>query len=272
VIEMAQETRRTLDAERLEGRVFVVPVVWKLHFTGDVSRALENEIAHVERRLGPGLARSRRAKDAPLERRFADLQKAVLARSLAREDAAAAPAADDIADGAFFALQAEHADRLLDDLEARHGRTEGDFRRRSHALRRAILESRAAAPDALRRDRRRLLEIERLHQFTVRDYGGATLTQEQIAESVKALRLAVLRGGVREALHAILPVAVAPRVVRVRVPEPIAIDFPDAPIAETLAMLHARMQGGLDALNAEIAPAVDPWRRPNPFAAAPAAD
>src|SRR5688500_8116601 len=75
---MAGEASRA-DASR---PVFIIPVVWKLHFTGDVSRSLEQKIAHVERRLELG-----RAGRGPLELRFAALHKAVLARSVTRHGA-----------------------------------------------------------------------------------------------------------------------------------------------------------------------------------------
>src|SRR5262245_7649824 len=47
-VEMAWEACRADSAMP----VFVVPVVWKLHFTGDVGGALGREIAHVEQLLG----------------------------------------------------------------------------------------------------------------------------------------------------------------------------------------------------------------------------
>ena len=59
--------------------VFIVPVVWKLHFTGDVSRSLEQEIAHVERGLELG-----RAGRGPLELRFAPAPPRGARRSEAR--------------------------------------------------------------------------------------------------------------------------------------------------------------------------------------------
>jgi hypothetical protein len=252
------------EASRGDAPVFIVPVVWKLHFTGNVSRSLEQEIAHVERGLELG-----RAGRGPLELRFAALHEAVLARSVARHGAGEPGA------GSFFERQSAHAERLLERLEARHGRGDGERPRRLHALRRAIHASAPGDREAARRDRRTLSEIERLDHFTREHYGGPTLTQEQIAESVKQIRLAVLRRGMAEALHGVVPVAVASRTVRVRVPEPIdvraagaaagAADEASVP-AVLMAELHQRLQGALDRLNQEIAPGVDPFRRPNPFA------
>jgi hypothetical protein len=248
--------------------VYVVPVVWKLHFRSDVSAALHREIDYVERRLGVP-----NRDGAPLERRFAELQKSVLLKSLARRGAPDAPHAAGISDHEFFALQAAHAARLLGELESRHGRSAGDEARRFHGLRRAIHAQAATDADAARRDRRTLAEIERLYRFTRTDYGGPTLTQEQIAETLKQTRLALPTRGLRDGLHSVVPVAVAPRVARVRVPEPIAVHTAFARGGEEtaeqdalLALLAGRLQGALDGLREEIAPHVDPFRRPNPFA------
>ena len=257
VASMAWEASRDEGAASMP--VFVVPLAWKLHFTRDVGDALRREIAHVGRALG--LAGTSEAS-AALERRFAALHEGALARSLERHGPGGASGAPG---GSFFERQAAHAERLLSLLEARHGRGEGDRPRRLHALRRAIHASAARDPAAARSDRRTLAEIERLSHFTRERYGGPTLTQEQIAESVKQTRLALLHKGVAEGLHGVVPVAVAPRTVRVRVPEPIDVRAAGDEAA-ILVTLRSRLQGALDALNAEIAPIVDSFRRPNPFA------
>ena len=69
-----------------------------------------------------------------------------------------------------------------------------------------------------------------------------------------------------------LPIAVAPRVVHVRIPEPIDVRAAEAGAtdegparAELLRRLHAGMQATLDELNREIAPAIERWLRPNPL-------
>jgi hypothetical protein len=247
--------------------VVIVPLVWKLHFRGDVAAALEREIVHLERGLGLDARPGRGG--APLEQRFADLHEAVLAGSRERHGGGAVRGNA----GSFFDRQAAHATHLIGALEARHGRVEGDLPRRLHGLRRAILASAAEDRKGARRDRRVLAEVERLHHFTRPDYGGPTLTQEQIAESLKQLRLVLLTRGPREALHGVVPVAVAPRIARIRAPQPLDVRAayaaggdPATAQASLLATLHTRLQDALDALNAAIAPQLAPFARPNPFA------
>jgi hypothetical protein len=97
-----------------------------------------------------------------------------------------------------------------------------------------------------------------------------------VAESLKQLWLALLTRGLREQLHSFLPVVVAPRTLRIRVTESLAVHEVRAcggegaaTQAALLEELHARMQGALEALGREIEPEVRPYARPNLFATAP---
>ncbi|HKA25611.1 MAG TPA: hypothetical protein VKF80_11580 [Candidatus Eisenbacteria bacterium] len=253
VIDMALEAAR-----QGGGRATVAPLVWKLRFRGDVSRELHQAITHIERMLGvPSAAK------LPLEQRFAALQALLLERSMARYGKART-----ISVGTFFADQEQHVQSLFHDLESRHGTSEGDRRRRAHALRRALLAAAGADPERARQDRRALAEIERLGHFTEEYYGGPTLTQEQIAESLTQIRLALAGRGLREGLFGVLPVAVARRVASIRVPDPLTVTSDDTSAEKRQELLHElrdRLQGALDRLGAELEPAVGRYRRPNPF-------
>jgi hypothetical protein len=201
VIDMAWEASRASGTEAL-----VAPIVWRLHFRGDVSKPLHRAITHAE--------------------------------------------------------------RLLVELESRHGATEGDRPRRVHALRRAILAERASDPERARDERRALAEVERLGHFTSEHYGAATLSQEQIAESVSQIRLALARKGFREALFGVLPVAVAPRMASIRAREPMVVNAKGTQErGHLLYDLRSRLQKSLDQLGAELEPEVGRYRRPNPFVA-----
>ena len=263
IVDMAWDTCRRAAESGGARPVFIVPLVWKLHFERDVSAPLAAEMAHLERALalprGDGLG---------LEQRFAALMLHVLrARRAEFLGADAAAREPEITARTFFAAQAALAKRLLHDLEARYGRADGDLRRRAFALRRAIREGAASDPT-----RATLSEAERLRHFDPAIYDRPMLAQEHIAETLKHTRLALVRGGVREALHGLVPVAVAPRIAHIRVPEPLDVSATFArggdeaqAKAALLDVLHARLQGGVDALIAECAPLVDRFRRPNPF-------
>jgi hypothetical protein len=78
--------------------------------------------------------------------------------------------------------------------------------------------------------------------------------------------------GRANALHNVVPVPVGRRIAHVRVPGPLAVHEAfalggDAGAAKAglLETLHARLQGALDTLNAELAPLLERHRRPNPL-------
>jgi hypothetical protein len=122
------------------------------------------------------------------------------------------------------------------------------------------------------RDRLLYLELWRLVGFPRALYDTSALTQEAIAENLKRIRSVFVTRSRGDALHNIVPVPVGRRVAHLRVPEAIAVHeafTPDADAgaarARLLETLHARLQGALDALNAELAPLLGRFRRPNPL-------
>lgn len=268
IVEMAWQACRRARERGREIPVLIVPVVWKLHFVHDVSKALAGEMAYIERRLElPSGVRE------PVEERFATLMTNVLERQCG-QFGFRAPSLDPRRPGpAFFDAQQEFADFLRRSLEQRYGEVEGDIARVIHTLRRAARRHAATDPGRSRADRRIVDEIERLHTFTRDLYGGAWLLQEHIAENLKRLRTSLLTGTTRDQLHALAPVAVARRAAHIRAPEPIAVsaaymddDGVAAEVkAQLLDLLRERLQAGLDGLNAEVAPTVTRFRRPNPM-------
>jgi hypothetical protein len=162
----------------------------------------------------------------------------------------------------FFARQAAFRAWLVDDLLSRHRVAAGETTAHTlHRLARLTLD---------REDRARVAEAVRLGGFSADVYDRPTLTQEEIAESLKRLRASLVRDGLRNALRNALPKPYGPRVAHIRVPEPIRIDVSRADDAsryrdDLLALTRATMQRRLDALGREIAPERDRFRVANPF-------
>jgi hypothetical protein len=267
IADMAWEACRRLREAGTPRPVWLVPIVWKLHFTRDVSRGLVREMTHIERALELATG-----DHMPVMARFARLLRSVLLRQCARFEFTSPLVRADLPPASFFEAQRAFTLALLERLEAVYGASEGDVGRRQHALRRAIRAA-AADPEQRKRDRAMVLEIERLQSFTREHYDVPTLTQEQIAESLKRIRTSLVFRGFANSFHNLVPVAVAGREAHIRVPEPIAVHevwTSDETQAESrqaaLIETHrARMQRELDALNAGIAPVVDRFRRDNPM-------
>jgi hypothetical protein len=270
---LASEAARRARRDGRGQRVFIVPVVWKLRHVDDISGALHNEMDQIARALQ--LDVDPRGEIAV---KFHALQEALLARQMAAFGFNPAG----IADLDFFARQEAFRDWLLYDLVARHRSAlaehatcdDKNCERAISRVRRVIAATpRGAARDT---DLKRLSEVERLGGFTRDRYVSPSLTQEQIAESLRRIRSAMMRRGVRQLFAAYLPPPFGTRVAHVRVPEPIALDGmrasgDDAERANYVKWLvdqaHARMQLELDRLNGEIEPLVAPFRHANPFAA-----
>ena len=260
-------------ARRTERPVYIVPLVWKYRFVGDVSDGLHREMDAIERGLDltsmDGL---------PVAERFRVLQYSVLAMRMARFGYRAPLGTD------FFERQESFQQFLLAQLapyytiepgepvERRLVRVMRDIRR----ARRALRHDGSADADVERRrldaDLERAEEAKRVGELSRAQYGGETLTQEQIFECLKRTRDRLLRTGLRNQLAVLLPRPAGPRVVHVGVPEPIRVarvDTRDSHDYECglLEQTRTRMQQTLDAINRRIAPEVDRYRHANALAA-----
>lgn len=269
IVEMAWDTAEQLRAAGESRPVFVVPLVWRLHFVSDASAGLHREMALIERALGlpAGGAHDN------LGVRFGALMRAALLRQCAALELAPP---DGKVESAYFAAQASVTAQIRARLSERYGDVDADVARAQHRLRAAIRRAASATGDqaAAARDRSLVTELQRLHSFDPALYDRPTLTQEQIAENLKRVRSALITRGFANALHNLVPVAVARRIAHVRVPEPLDVSAvlarthdgdAEAARAALLTELRARMQAGLDALAAEIAPSLDSRRVANPL-------
>ena len=276
IVDLAWETcARAREAGR-DVPVLVVPIVWRLHFTDDVSSGLARELAHIERSLELGSG-----ERLPVGERFAALQGNLLRRQCETLGLLAPPATGGLCGAGYFAAQDAVAGAITRELEARGERVEHDLARIMHRARRSARAG-IGRPER-ERDRRLYLELWRLVGFPGALYDTPTLTQEAIAENLKRIRSVFVTRSRGDALHNVVPVPVGRRVAHLRVPEAIAVheDFTPggdagAARARLLETLRARLQDALDALNAELAPLLGRFRRPNPLwtgrVAAPPAD
>jgi hypothetical protein len=128
----------------------------------------------------------------------------------------------------------------------------------------------ASTVRVLHRDMEMAEEAMRLGEFTRECYGAATLTQEQLSESLKRMRDRLLRRGWGHTVARMLPRPLGARVVHVGVPEPIRVarvkpaeraSYEDA----LLELTRASMQDRLDEINRDIEPDLVAFRHPNPF-------
>ena len=234
IAEMACEAARRAGADGKP--VYIVPIVWRIVHAGDISEALHAEMAHIERYLG--LPESMAIN---VSERFRALQESILLRQM--HVFGFQPGW--VAGLDFFARQDAFRDWLIEDLETRYPIERCD------SVEKLLARFRRAIPSALKSDRAKVDEALRLGGFSREVYARKPLTQEQIAESLKRHRATLVRRGWKNVLHNYLPTPLGPRIVRVRVPEPILVDpvraeREGAEYARVLlATTHERMQGML---------------------------
>lgn len=275
IADLAIETARRIASANGKRPVFIVPVVWKLRYSRDVSRALHNDMSRIERGLGITLSDG----TTNVAARFRALQERILALQCERFGYRGIASREND----FFDRQHLFRLWLLADLETRYSTESADtIDRRIHRLGRAIYAERSSLRDVaetpetiarlaqLKDDQARVDEALRLGGFSRESYATPMLSQEQIAESLKRLRSALVRRGTVNTLHNYLPRPYGPRVAHVRVPEPIRIDErraieDDAYAAEVLELARRAMQTALDAINAEQASEIARFSHPNPF-------
>jgi len=269
--ELALDAARRAAAEATGKRVFIVPIVWKLRYTKDIAPALHADMARIERELKLASGEDRSVVD-----RFHALQENLLARQMRQFgfEASSVRSLD------FFARQEVFRGWLVSDLQSRHAVEPGDSVERTiHRIRRAIDQEQRASKNGrdaqLSADARKVREADRLGGFSRASYATPMLSQEQIAESLKRIRAALMRRGLRNMLLNYLPPAYGPRVAHVRVPEPIVVNGMRAAgdaeerkcyVEHIMEQTRVRMQLKLDAINREIMEAVGAFSHVNPFA------
>ena len=259
IADMACQTARRVHSGGEARRVRIQPVVWKLRFVRDVTASLHHEIADLE-----AAHRLPRGTGLDLGERFGALQAHLLR---ARERAfGRTPGADaDYRGDAFFARQEAQFVALRTELCRRYVRPDGSRYLQVARLRRQVRAQGQLDTSQRERDLAMVSEMSRCLGTRQDSYGGAVLTQEQIAESLLRLRQQTLTRTPWQRLRAKLPRPVAPRVATVHAPHPIEVHAGADPAQLTLD-LRRRMQDGLDHLGDTLRPLQAPHACPNPFA------
>jgi hypothetical protein len=245
--------------------VFIVPIVWKYRYVGDVSRRMHREM----RILEDGL-RLPRHEELSVPLRFHALMLNILTRQMRLFNHEERHTGAD-----FFDRQRAFQHSLIETLEQRHAvehcaDTDKRLSRLMRAIRATLASATGEARTSAKHDLAMAEEAKRLGEFSREIYGTPTLTQEQLFESLKRTRDRLLRRGWKNVMANLLPRPFGPRVVHIGVPEPIRVvqvGGPETAAYEValLELAHARMQAKLDQINARIASDVQRFAHANPF-------
>ena len=247
----------------------------KYFFVEDVGPALHAEITRIERKLGFSSDR-----EAELSDRFFGLQQRILSQQLS--DFAAQSAPGEITPQNFFAVQKLFQAELLERLRAIYGAREGEMSSQLRAYEKEIKLLRPAdrsTPDEASQKRYKeetklVAEIRRLDTFQAEVYGTPSLTQEQIAETLKRTKRDLVNFTTMDGIRNMLPVAAGWRRVILRCGDPINVrervehhrGEAKELVDELVVEFRGRMQAKLDELVAQSKQVTDQFVRANPFA------
>ena len=253
-IDMAIALAQQLAAEYNPRPVFVVPMVWRLRFTDNVHGALLREMRHIEEQC----ALSVPSTTDPAER-LAGLLGALLAQR-AEALGLSRPSLNTRQPGrGYFAAQSVIVAEIRARLSQSYGTLSEDPMHALRTVQRGLRRREGQAPERTSHDRALMTELHRLSRIDATIYGRDTLSQEQVAEILKATRAAVVTRGLGNRLHNFIPRAVGRRVAHVRVAEPMDIRsaLADGATSQSLlAELRGRLQRAQDDLGAELEPAL----------------
>lgn len=316
IVHMAMEAARRATAQGLERPVYIAPIVWKYRFDGDVRKELLKDIADLEKRLDLP-----RGSKLPLPMRFYQLHQNLLTQ---RYKVLGLEESPHLADKPYFYRAEAFLNALYRSVSARYTiNLEGTADQKIHRFEKAIkatLEARKAQlqasaeaatssdpqvlQDILRRDPliataksdlKKVTEMRRLNDFQRAVYGrNPSLSQEEVAESLKAIRGWVVQGttglynslipgqlgrkvqNIWDQFNDILPKPVGTRTAHIRVGKPIDVTAALQHVEEgiwnekqvsgaLLKQVASLMQKRLDELNQEIEPQIKPYRIDNLF-------
>jgi hypothetical protein len=269
IVDMAVRAAAIAAERGVDRAVYIAPVVWKLRFTRDVTRALEHEMTGVEQAL--------RIPRAPgdVATRIRHAYRGLLAREAASLGVASNPLLG------YFEAQAQLlaaiAGRLrssmqdtMEDMPERAADGREDVR---NVLRAAERWLRSGQSDDAAGVKRLVKAGRRCLRLTPEMYRSAQWTQEHVAENIKRLRSDWCFGGWRDNLHRFVPVPAGARVAHIRVAQPLDVReliggaAPEDALLRSVLVTKLRdtMQSALDGLVGELAPLQQGPVFSNPF-------
>ncbi len=249
--------------------VYIIPVVWKLHFTEDVSKGLHQEMKRIEKKLdlpkNPQLS---------LADRFIALQKNIIQRQIKKYGLPDNLKDVELTNANFFEYKEKFQQYLIGLLEKQYGQQSGSVNRKLRHLQRAINASQEANPKKAKADLALMKEIAHLKGFSAAVYNRPTFTQEHIAENLKRIQRDLCLSTPADLFRRFLPIPVGPRIADIRVCDPIDVtrllkknpSKSEQYLTQKLLLeVHTRMQSKLNEINGKIASELKPYLVTNKF-------
>jgi hypothetical protein len=208
IVDMSIEAAKQCRAEGSRRPVFILPLVWKMLYDGDIEGALIRELKKLEYAF-----KLPDNSSLPTAERYLRLQQNLLVSQMSRFgfDAAGRGVPDPDLAREFFHV-------LLDELGAKYGveRNEADLHRTLHRLYRASRDAKN------RVDRAKVEELQRLASYSPETFEKDFFFQEEIAEGIQFIKQIFFTKGY-DAVRASLPKPFGWRTVVIRAAQPIDV-------------------------------------------------
>lgn len=238
--------------QNTERPLLIAPIVWKLVFIHNETRALERETTLIEKRLHLPSSKGQLLSD-----RIRLLYEGVLQQRSRLFGCSVATT------GSYFAQQANYLNQLVAPLWPQFCPNMPIDSSSEHAETTAkslLLAIRTQTKQGLKLDKdthKRHLEISRILRTAAMVYATPTWQLEHIAENLKRLRCDLLTKHWRDQLHQFIPRPVGGRVAHIRVPEAYDVraalaENPSLSAEDIMAEIRHRLQHSLDALNQSL--------------------
>ncbi len=208
IVDMSIEAAKKCQAEGSSRKVFILPLVWKMFYDGNVERALNRELKKLETafKLPDNSSLSTAA-------RYLKLQQNLLVSQMSRFGFDAAGRTDpdpELAKKFFHSLLAELVTKYGVELE------EGDIHRTLHRLYRATKDAR------VRVDRAKVEELQRLASYSPETFEKEFFYQEEIGEGLQFIKQIFFTKGY-DAVRASLPKPFGWRTFVIRAADPLNV-------------------------------------------------
>jgi hypothetical protein len=245
IVDMSVDAAREVAAEGIDKPVFILPLLWKILYDGNIEKALNRDLERLEKDL-----ELPRLDSLTTAARYLKLQQNLLSKQMIRFgfDCAAVGGPDVDSAHRFF-------DSLLSELSSKY-----DVQAGTDHIHRVLFKLYKAARERQERtDQAKVEELQRLVSYSPETFQKGFFYQEEIAEGIQFIKQIFFTKGY-DSVKASLPKPFGWRTLIIRAAEPIDVtkavrergDSPDLNVA-LLKELKARMEETLAQLVAECA-------------------
>lgn len=240
IFDMAYQAYENTDGKK---SVYMIPVVWKLSFNKDVTKQLHKEISYIEKELNLMSTQSN-----TLENRISLVFKHTFEKIVNKYNM-------DIHFENVIQYHNEILNELTKKLALKTNTILTDEKTNIKILNKKVKE---LDKHMFKEEHKMNQEIKKLVEFDFSYFNGFYLTQENMAELLKKIRIQYCTKGIWNMIHKFVPTPIAARTAFIQVPDAICLNElvhkgnKETIREQALAIMKNRMQQSLDDINTKL--------------------